>query len=153
MNETAQYALWGAILVAPLLIVLAGVWVFRVDGLWLRDDLSEELHLRQRLVFVTGRSEAVGGWHEFTGYVIGPWLFLERRDHGQGLLEGQGFPPPVARQVSGTVVARLKLWRRDGGTELAGSFVPQQVLFAGTPPQVVQRNWQAGRPRRYVRTA
>ena len=151
MNDTLQMVLWIVLGATPLVLVLLSTVLFRVQGTWLRADGIEELRLRQRLVFVNGRSEQYGGWHEYNGYMLGPWLLLERRDHGQQLLEGQGFPPAVAPQVANTVVARLRLWSRVGGTELAGSFVPQQVVFSGQPPLVTQRIWQKPQARLYKR--
>jgi len=121
------------------------------------DEYQYSLALNERLVlgqfgpFVTGRRDLPGGHQEFSGFMVGRTLRINRRDHGVRSLVRQGFPEVIAKLVDGDVTGKFKLTLVSAGLLLDGSFSPQKIEFTHRPPRVTARNFLVPKPRRYRR--
>lgn len=147
-------------LVAGFALWALSALLFRVSGTWervlsdeekARGTHAERITLVQLGPLVRGRRDVVGGYQEFSGYVVGRSVRLARRDHGVASLAAQGFPEPVAKQLDGEVMARLRLRLADGGTSLAGQFLPQKVEFTHRPPKITSAYFLDAQHRAYRR--
>jgi hypothetical protein len=158
----------GELLRQVLLVSLAAgvsLWalsalLFRVGGTWervLSDDEkavgthAERITLAQLGPLVKGRRDVVGGYQEFSGFVFGRSVRLTRRDHGASALAAQGFPDAVAKQLDGEVMAKMNMRLTEGGTHLAGEFLPQKVEFTHRPPRITDAYFLEAQTRRYRR--
>lgn len=157
--ETVRIVVIAALGVAAVLWVVAA-FLFRVTGTWervltdeeLADGLrAERITLGQLGPLVTGRRDVVGGYQEFSGFVVGRRVSLQRREHGVRALAGLGFPDSVAARLDGEVMARMRLSLADGGAQLEGTFEPRKVEFTHQPPRVTRMYFLPGQPRRYRR--
>jgi hypothetical protein len=142
---------------------LFGLWLlssflFRVSGVWERVGDDEELERKTERValaqlgpFVRGKRQHPGGEQEFSGWLIGRTLRLNRRDHGVAALVHGGFPRPIAEKLDGEVMAKLTL--KLSGDVLEGRFHPIKVSYTHQPPRITAMVAQPAVPRRYRRVA
>lgn len=140
--------------------LLFAIWVLRgfmvrVSGTWervdegLRPGQSELIHLVQFGPFVRGRRIMPGGFQEYTGMLRGRTIFMTRRDHGEPFIVGQGFPKELAREIDGSVTAKLRLTLSADGTAIFGTFTPQKIEFTYRPPAITRRFFLEPSHRRY----
>ena len=141
-----QEAFW----IFALLGVL--IWFFRpylnpIGGLWLEvDGDGSHWDLMQVGPWVVGEQRKENGLHKFGGRYKGGQWHIARRDEGRALFEAQGFPGPIALQLSGRVLVTYKLNLQDKGKTLAGSMTPIKVVFVKVPPQISDMTEQAPQP-------
>lgn len=143
-----------AFLAGFLLWMLIG-FLTPVTGTWERVDEDvapgrvERITLVQFGPFVRGRRMMKGGFQEYNGLLRGRSLAMTRADHGQQMITNQGFPPEVAREIDGSVTARLALTLSADRTVIHGTFTPQKIEFTYTPPKVTRRIFLEPSFRRY----
>lgn len=149
---------WHLILIGILL--MAAFWVVRgfmvrITGTWervdegLRPGQVERITLVQFGPFVRGRRMMKGGFQEYTGLLSGRGMAMTRRDHGQEMIIGQGFPKEVATDIDGTVTAKLRLTLSADGSAIFGTFTPQKIEFTYKPPAITRRAYLEPSFRRY----
>ncbi len=126
-----------------------------VTGTWERVDEDvapgrvERITLVQFGPFVRGRRMMKGGFQEYNGLLRGRSLAMTRADHGHQMITNQGFPPEVAKEIDGSVTARLTLTLSADRTVIHGTFAPQKIEFTYTPPKVTRRLFLEPSFRRY----
>ena len=110
--------------------------VFPVAGSWERMSAPNEsiwdrerIVLRQFALMVSGERDLVGGRQKFSGYALGPWVFLKRREYGKQILIQEGFPENVAPLIEGRVTLSLVLKLSTDKLFLKGYVRPYRIEF------------------------
>ncbi len=85
--------------------------------------------LRQFAFWVNGERELAGGKQRFSGYALGPWVFLKRRDYGKQVLVQEGFPEHIAPLIEGRVTLNLTLNLSSDRLFLKGHVRPYRIEF------------------------
>ena len=133
------------IVLFTLLFLLVGLgFLYPVSGVWERmeDEQDKNLYAKDQMTLaqlgplVMGKQELASGRRSFLGLMFGPYLVMRRRDYGTSLLMKQGFPEPIAKQLEGQVMVRLRLKLSSDRLFLNGQYVPYKVEFNLEPPSV-----------------
>ncbi len=125
-------------------VSIAGVWVQEEASGWL------EILLEQRGVLVEGRCYVENGHYHFTGLWTGRHLYLRRRDFGEEMLVGKGFPRTIAQKAEGTVMAKLNL-KLEEPDRLLGFFYPQRIEWNSKKTRIERRTFLDPKWRTWVR--
>ncbi len=95
------------------------------ESIWDRERIT----LRQFAFIITGERDLPGGKQKFTGYALGPWVFLKRRDYGKQVLVQEGFPEHIASLIEGRVTLNLTLNLSSDRLFLKGYVRPYRIEF------------------------
>ena len=134
-------------------VVFIGALLFPISGQFRRVDNDEDdevVEFASLGPYVRGTSTRPGGRREYSGWTAFGRARIDRRDHGQALLEADGYPSGIARRRDGEVAAKWRV-RRVGGGRLEVAFASARVAFTHQPPRVTGVDFLQTKPRLYVR--
>ena len=123
-----------------LLFWFAWPYFYAISGTWEHVETSdfdskesdfwrEHMRLAHFGPIVMGGASVAGGKQNFLGLAFGRTIFLSRRDFGTDYFTRKGFPEGLSSELSGRVMARLRLKLSHDSMSFQGTFTPFRVEF------------------------